>query len=139
MFKNGAPRMSSRTTTVPPMITGRRITFIARSCQNPSPTRGFFFLRKIGTESTFGPRVARIAGSVTTAPITAMATTEIPAYANDRRKMSGKIKRAASEAATVKPLNMTVRPAVMRLLTTASSELAPSFISSRNLETTNSA
>ncbi len=78
MCRNGRPRITSRATTDPPMITGRRMTAMARRCQNPSPT-SFGAARLIDHLSMRGPRAARAAGSTTTETRPASATTAMPA------------------------------------------------------------
>jgi hypothetical protein len=68
----------------------------------------------------------------------AMMTTPIPAYANDRRKYSGKITMAARATATVADEKTTVRPAVCRVRATAASVSPCRASSSRNLLTMSS-
>lgn len=55
----------------------------------------------------------------------------MPAYAKDRRKYCGKSIMAASDTATVRAENSTVRPAVRSVVPTAVSGSAPVDSSSR--------
>ena len=75
--------------------------------------------RRTRSFSTRGPSTASRAGSTTTAPSAARATTAMPAYPNDRRKASGKTSMAARETITVPALNKTVRPALSTVRWTA--------------------
>ncbi len=90
------------------------------------------------------PSTASSAGSTVRAAIIATSTAAMPPYPIERRKFCGKISREASDAATIRPENSTVRPAVAMVRATArltlgrlSSGCAAS--SSRNRLTTNSA
>src|SRR5205807_862174 len=102
------PSTSSTTITTVAIGTGRRITVVAARCQNPSPTGGRG-RRLTDSASMRGPSRTRIAGSTTTAPTAASATTGIPAYAKERRNTNGKTSSAQVDAATVIALNTTVR------------------------------
>ncbi len=137
-FRNGAPSRRSSATIPIAIGPGRRMTTVARRCQNPVPS-ALGFRRHSTSESTRLPRTAMNAGSTTTAASAASATTAMPAYANDRRKYSGNTSSAASETPTVSALNSTVRPAVSTDRTTASCIESPFRTSSRYLDTMNSA
>src|SRR5215207_4686039 len=108
---NSGNAAATRTaTTAPPASHGRRITRAAsRPQKGAAALRG---RRSHGSEPAFTrvPSTHSNAGSATSAPRTAMATTPIPAYANDRKKYRGNTSNAASAAATASPLNMIVRP-----------------------------
>ena len=110
--------------TAAAMGIGRRITNVAMRCQRPSPTSRAGRCHNT-SRSTREPSVAKSAGRNRMAPTKASATTAIPAYANDRRKNSGKMSSAPKEMATVRALNSTVRPAVRMVRTTASSGAIP--------------
>ena len=115
---------------------GRRITVTAIRCHMPSPT-GFGVRRNRTSLSIRVPIIASTAGRNTSDAVAASATTEIPAYANDRRNDSGNTSNAAREMTTVSALNSTVRPAVSTLRTSAASASLPRRSSSRNRDTTN--
>lgn len=80
---------------------------------------------------------ANAAGSTSSVVNTAAASTASPAYANERRKYSGKTSSAASASATVRPEYSTVRPAVRTVVVTAAAVSAPPASSSRNRLTMN--
>ncbi len=91
------------------------------------------------SESTRGPRTASSAGSTVSAPTIATSTAAMPPKPIDRRNTCGKNSSEASEIATVRPENATVRPAVRIVVASAASVLCPRCSSSRNRLTTNSA
>ena len=115
--------------------TGCFITRAAWRPQTPSSDGGF--CSKIRSDSTRGPSTARIAGRTITAETAARKTTATPAYANDRRYVTGKRRSDASEIITVAALNTTVRPAVCIVRPTATLVEAPAASSSRYRDTTN--
>ncbi len=92
---------------------------------------------KTRSDSTRWPSTARIAGSTITDAIAARNTTATPAYANERRYVTGNSSSASSEIITVAALNATVRPAVCIVRPTATFVDAPSASSSRYRDTMN--
>jgi hypothetical protein len=94
--------------------------------------------RRIRGQSSRGPTVARITGNSVTATATEITGISIPATPTDRKNETGNTTSANSPIATVKPLNVTARPAVAIARTTASPPSAPFARSSRQRTMINS-
>ena len=116
--------------------TGCFITRCAWRPQNPSADGGFDLEDRAATPPAGRAPRGSPAGR-STDEIAARNTTATPAYANERRYVTGKSSSAASEIITVPALNTTVRPAVCIVRPTATLVDAPVASSSRYRETTN--
>ena len=134
--------------TVPAMTSqGRRITPRARAAQRPwASSTSTGRCRRHGSRppSTLRPSSRSVAGSTVSAASIATSTAAMPPYPMLLRNACGKISRLAIAAATVRPENSTVRPAVVmvRLIAVAGasgSSAGSSASSSRNRLTMNSA
>ena len=112
-------------------VPGRRITPRARRYQRPLPS---------GPGLTFPsrrPMRMKSAGRNTTLENAATSATTSPPSPMEIKNRCGNTVRHAIAAATVTPLNSTVRPAVFIVLRTASGTSAPRPSSSRKRETKN--
>ena len=102
MFLRGAAKIPKTIRAKRTTATGRFITIRAVCAQRPS-SFGVIADLRITPLSTLGPTKARIGGRPKSAPATASATTDVPAYPNDLRNGSGKKVSESRVTKTVRP------------------------------------